>query len=208
MKIVAIADMHGNFPDVPQCDLCIIAGDSLGPAQAKSYSQLAAWLYTIPATNIVGIAGNHDTLFAKFPGLARELLWQYLDGEIAIVEDVRIFGHPYVPRIGQWLFTATEAELADRLGRVPQYDIMVSHGPPIGALDLVDGYHVGSVALRDHLVLKRPNLCICGHIHDNVGRETVGSTLVVNAAVTTITAGGDYELAYLPTEIDYQGTCQ
>ncbi len=54
--------------------------------------------------------------------------------------------------------------------------------PPHGtAVDrLKSGVHVGSRSVREFLLARRPAVCLTGHIHEAVGSDRVGSTLVLN----------------------------
>jgi hypothetical protein len=45
MKIVAIADLHGILPEVPPCDLLLLAGD-LTPVTNHGVQFQADWLAT------------------------------------------------------------------------------------------------------------------------------------------------------------------
>ncbi len=73
MRIVALSDQHGFLPDVPPCDLLIVAGDvcpdRFGPFMAvhDPYQQQAwfdrtvrPWLAATPATHKLLTWGNHD----------------------------------------------------------------------------------------------------------------------------------------------------
>jgi len=60
--------------------------------------------------------------------------------------------------------------------------VLVSHPPPRGT-DLDRSFahlHVGSAAVRKFLDAGRANLCICGHIHESAGEQSVGGALCVN----------------------------
>ena len=72
MRIVALSDQHGFLPDVPPCDLLIVAGDvcpdRFGPFMAvHDPSQQQAWfdrtvrpwLAATPATHKLLTWGNH-----------------------------------------------------------------------------------------------------------------------------------------------------
>jgi Icc-related predicted phosphoesterase len=60
--------------------------------------------------------------------------------------------------------------------------MLVVHNPPTG--EVVDrtrtGLHVGSAKLRDLIFKTSPLLVQCGHIHEAVGVEHVGRTVVFN----------------------------
>jgi Icc-related predicted phosphoesterase len=59
--------------------------------------------------------------------------------------------------------------------------VLVVHSPPHGYVDQAFGRHLGSRAILDAILTKRPPLAVCGHIHQCWGREaTVGDTRVVN----------------------------
>lgn len=70
-------------------------------------------------------------------------------------------------------------------------DVIVSHCPPYGVLDSA-GYvlgrgeaHVGSRELLGLIDRQQPRLVICGHVHEQGGKEMqFGPTLVVNVART------------------------
>lgn len=60
--------------------------------------------------------------------------------------------------------------------------ILVTHEPPLNtALDYVGGLHLGSSAIRNFIEKMQPDFCICGHFHENAGKEEkVGKTVVMN----------------------------
>jgi hypothetical protein len=73
MRIVALSDQHGFLPDIPPCDLLIVAGDicpdrldfsvaRFAPdRQARWFDvKIRAWLDASPATYKVATWGNHD----------------------------------------------------------------------------------------------------------------------------------------------------
>ena len=63
-----------------------------------------------------------------------------------------------------------------------RFKVLFSHTPPINtALDRVrSGDHAGSRAVRSFLEKTDCSACVCGHIHEAVGTEQVGSALVIN----------------------------
>src|SRR5262245_28717535 len=73
MRIVALSDQHGFLPDIPPCDLLIVAGDvcpdRFGPfmaahdphqQQAWFDRHVRPWLVSAPATHKLLTWGNHD----------------------------------------------------------------------------------------------------------------------------------------------------
>ena len=60
--------------------------------------------------------------------------------------------------------------------------MLVVHSPPLGHVDTgSDGEHLGSEAILEAIERKRPQLAVCGHIHDAWGSESsVGPTRVAN----------------------------
>ncbi len=100
MKIVAISDLHGYLPEIPPCDLLLIAGD-LCPTydhhpdwQSRWLANhFGAWLERVPAKHIVGIAGNHDFVFEQTPHLVpRDLRWTYLQDSGTEIAGLKLYG--------------------------------------------------------------------------------------------------------------------
>ncbi len=59
--------------------------------------------------------------------------------------------------------------------------IIVVHQPPRGAQDtLYNGKSSGSVCLRRFIEECQPDLLLCGHIHEDRGESSIGSTRIVN----------------------------
>jgi Icc-related predicted phosphoesterase len=81
-----------------------------------------------------------------------------------------------------WSFDLTEEEAAHKLGRCPEGCVLAVHSPPRGHVDRsASGKHLGSVAVLDAIVVKRPRLALCGHIHEAWGqRSKIGSTEIVS----------------------------
>ena len=75
-------------------------------------------------------------------------------------------------------------------------DILVSHPPPYNTkLDIIStGGHVGSLEVREFIENVKPKLCICGHIHESPGIDSIGETLVLNPGPL---AYGNYSIVEL-----------
>lgn len=195
-KVIATSDFHGTLPEIPECDILIIAGDLCPdfPSKAGKYELVdkgggmqAQWLDTtfrrwvndLSAKRILAIWGNHD-----FVG-ERRALWEHLElpvrflqDETVEVEGLRIHGTPWVPGLPRWAFHANSPALQARAEGIPRdLDILISHGPPYGVLDFVapqfGSCHVGDTYLRHQLERIRPQVVVCGHIHEQYGSAYV-----------------------------------
>ncbi|HCL57227.1 MAG TPA: hypothetical protein DHW82_09510 [Spirochaetia bacterium] len=60
--------------------------------------------------------------------------------------------------------------------------IMVCHTPPQGTHcdRLPNGAHVGSQKVRQFIETYQPDFCLTGHIHESIGFEEIGKSLVLN----------------------------
>jgi len=117
MKIIAISDLHGYYPDdIPACDLLLIAGD-VSPVSNPSIQRkwfpatFKYWLYGLKnngVKEIIGIAGNHDRVFQEYPEDERkwDLPWTYLEDSSTVVNDFKIYGSPWQPWFHDWAFNA------------------------------------------------------------------------------------------------------
>lgn len=73
------------------------------------------------------------------------------------------------------------AELWPKAEKYPHL-VLISHNPPKDTLcdDIGGGVHVGSVAVREFIEQKKPEACICGHIHEGRAVDKIGETIVIN----------------------------
>ncbi len=86
---------------------------------------------------------------------------------------IKIYGSPWQPEFCDWAFNLPIGpELASKWKAIPDnVDILITHGPPKGILDMAEnGYLCGCPHLR-HEVLTRvqPRLHVFGHIHEAYG---------------------------------------
>ena len=62
--------------------------------------------------------------------------------------------------------------------------VLVTHVPPYGLRDKVFiGMHGGSKEVRRLVDTYKPQLVLCGHIHEDPGYSKKGKTLVVNCSM-------------------------
>jgi Icc-related predicted phosphoesterase len=62
------------------------------------------------------------------------------------------------------------------------FTILVTHAPPLdtNADKIESGAHVGSEGIRKVIEETQPTLNVCGHVHESVGQDTIGNTVIVN----------------------------
>jgi Icc-related predicted phosphoesterase len=193
MKLLCLADIHGEgagledmlFRDALGVDLVVLAGDltHLG-GRAEAEAVLAPLLAS--GLPLVAVGGNMDRDGAR--GCLDEKGIN-IHGRGIIRDRVGFMGlggGTPSPFGTPWEITELEAGaiLASGLPGIAQapYKVLVSHPPPRGtALDRsFTGLHVGSEAVREFLLAGAVDLCICGHIHESAGEDTLGRALCVN----------------------------
>ncbi|MFO8033226.1 MAG: metallophosphoesterase [Desulfohalobiaceae bacterium] len=83
-----------------------------------------------------------------------------------------------------------------------RHKVLISHTPPLHtATDrLENGQHVGSSAVRDFLQQSNLDLCITGHIHEAVAKDSLHDTLVLNPG--TLPQGGYAILSWNGQELN------
>jgi len=179
MKILATADIHGsqyrlnlilNNIEKYSPDLVIICGDitQFGPGElAKNF------LNQIP-TETLAIIGNIDTpdvnkaieeskaININMKNLVKNSI-SFIGIDETYLEDLKIFNE--------------KKSLAKKI-------VLVSHKPPYGTQDKIFlGKHGGSKELKEIIEKLKPNLVLCGHIHEDPGFTKIGETIVVNCSM-------------------------
>lgn len=142
------------------------------------------------------VAGNHDIIFETSNLAAKEIRQDgthYLEDSSVVIDGIHFYGSPWQPAFYDWAFNLprNSPALARKWESIPSdTDVLITHGPPYGILDVTKDYFnspnhsVGCELLRqevaDRLLLK---LHCFGHIHHSYGQVKVDNTLFVNAAI-------------------------
>lgn len=183
VTLCATSDLHGNLPEIPPCDILVIAGDvcphddhELAYQQDWLETVFDPWLSAVPAVNVVGVAGNHDLALFEDQELGYNFNWTYLLSDPVEICGLKLWGTPWTPGRSNsvWKFHEDENVLRDMLQNCPRKtDIVVSHGPPHRLCDLTSPLYgsenAGSYAWRELICDVQPDLFICGHIHTGYG---------------------------------------
>lgn len=196
MKIVAVSDLHGFLPEVPQCDLLLLGGD-YHPSIRMSYSESKLWydgnfrfwledIYN-RGIKVVGVAGNHDFYFErKDYKKVYPFKWEYLQDSGFEFKGVKIWGSPWQPEFGNWAFNGDEGFLKTRWAMIPSgIDILLLHGPPHGILDysFFGGENTGSQSLRNEILDRiKPKAVVFGHIHECFGDVLIDGITFANVS--------------------------
>lgn len=208
MKILAISDTHGfhkQFRDLDfqGVDMVIHAGDFSNQKSPMFNQQesvdFLSWYNDIPVKHKVLICGNHDTsIEAKLVNPKDFWNIRYLEHESINIEGINIFGSPYTPEFCGWAFNVRRDQLHDYWKAIPENtDILVTHSPPKGILDLAYDRgglleYCGDAALLRHIQRVIPKYNIFGHIHNNENNYNSGrrktsivATEFINASCVT-----------------------
>lgn len=170
-------------------DVLLHAGDWTMRGTLPEARKSMEYLYDIRPQfkRVIGIPGNHDFHFTDYPYLIREFKKE-LDVDILLdrvenVMGIRVFGSPWVPQFGDWAYMYPRP--TTRWLHRPQSDIVMTHGPMYGILDLTPrGEKVGCWDLKDSIyrMNPKPKVFVCGHIHHSAGSQEVDGVLCINAA--------------------------
>lgn len=221
MRITFISDTHTKHryceDDLSGGDLLIHAGDFMnsgwGLLEAKDFFN---WFDSVSGYDKkVFIAGNHDRVIEDAPVQARVALQNnktitYLQDEGYALYDIdkdqsiKIYGSPWQPEFCNWAFNLPRngEEIKARWDAIPDdTDILITHGPPYGYLDIPGGrdFHVGCEILRERVDVLKPKIHVFGHIHGSAGYYFNGHTHFINASVLN----EQYLYTNLPVNIEW-----
>lgn len=216
MKIVALSDVHNRWHNlvIPECDLLISAGDYSFHGEPHVVKSFHEWLNIQPAREIISVQGNHETGVEENFDKAKQIAFDacprayFMDEGLVELNKIKIWCSAITPNFFNWAWNrARGEEIRKHWDLIPDdTNILVTHGPPHGILDMtyfVDGTPRDQVGCQDLLeVVKRikPDLHVFGHIHRSHGQHHEDGTSFYNVAIC--------DDMYCPTnpitEIDYQ----
>lgn len=194
MKLILISDTHWWYPEkvIPDGDVLVHAGDISSRGRLEEITRFNLWFSRLPHKHKILIAGNHDWGFEYNTSLACSCLDKnitYLQDSGVEIEGVKFWGSPWTPEFCNWAFNLPRS--GERLeyywNRIPNNtDVLITHGPPHGILDLVErGGHVGCELLRKRVMEVKPKLHVFGHIHCGYGETDLDGVHFVNASMCT-----------------------
>ncbi|AFK22034.1 metallophosphoesterase [Pyrococcus sp. ST04] len=187
MKILAITDIHGNYKavkrlvgEISEVDAVLIAGDITHFGNGRDAEEILKPLFGlgVPILAVMGNCDGRDVLdVLEKLGISVHKRRREIEG----LGVVGFGGSNITPFSTIWEFSDDEIyhSLKDNYR---EGDIVLTHAPPYGtSLDRTySGVHAGSKGLRRFIEEYQPPFCICGHIHEARGIETLGTTIAVN----------------------------
>jgi len=210
MKIWHISDTHTyhgllNIPE--NVDMVIHSGDATNPrdsfASKEQMQNFIYWFSLLPIKHKIFVAGNHDVCiernYIKKDDFDKAGII-YLENDWIEIDNLKVWGSPFTPSFGNgWAFNKDRTKLHDVWKHIPDdTDIVVTHGPPKGILDLSYNFSSGELEFCGDLSLKKrmlnikPKLCLFGHIHNsedviNAGtmKLSICDTIYSNGSVVT-----------------------
>ena len=224
---MAISDLHNKQSalNLPSGDILAVAGDMTATGSYKELNDFANFLSKEKPKfkKIVTVAGNHDLTFDRefYPKhgdkhhnpildceKARAIFLNnkaitYLEDEQTELDNVKIWGSPWIPPIGPWAFTVySDAHEQEMFQKIPENtDILITHTPPRDILDIFSNQvyfedpetkeqkmeikleNFGSKVLMDRVEVVKPKVHVFGHIHNCSGWLEKDGVVFINASV-------------------------
>ena len=185
MRLLCFSDVHRDkrqaqaLADMAvDADVVIAAGDFA--SVHRGIGDVIDMLVVVETPTVL-VPGNNETEEALREACEGWKAATVLHGEPAEIGGVTFFGLgggiPTTP--WPWSYDLTEEEAEAELAACPEGAVLVVHSPPKGHLD---GRDLGSEAILRAIERVRPPIAVCGHIHEDGGKEErIGETLLLNA---------------------------
>jgi Icc-related predicted phosphoesterase len=190
MKLLLFSDLHCDAAAARRLveraglvDILVGAGDFA--SVRRGIDVCIKMLQSVPKPSVL-VPGNNESLDELQAACRNWAKAHVLHGNGVTVNGVQFYGIgggvPVTP-FGSWSFDFTEQQATQLLMKCPEGCVLVSHSPPKGVLDKSSsGRSLGSTAVEQAIMRKRPVLVVCGHIHESGGQiASLGPTPVVNA---------------------------
>ncbi len=190
MRITVISDIHADLtrlgaatPVLTDSDVLVVSGDLSRHGDPDELKDVVSRLQEVHET-VMAIPGNMDgahsvqlleDLGVNLHGVSRTLEMVRFAGAGGSMQTP--FGTPFeLPE------SEIVALLESGLAGPAERRVAVCHNPPYGTkVDrIMLGRHVGGRRIRAFVEKAKPDVFLCGHIHESVGVDRIGDTLLVN----------------------------
>ena len=200
MKILHLSDTHGKhreLTNMPSADILVHSGDfSLAGGDMEALDFIE-WLCDLPYKHKIFIAGNHDDclLDAKLEGLPDDV--HYLSDSGITIDGISFYGTPMFA-----VFEGEDLKEIEHYEQIPNNtDILITHRPPLGILDSIDGnLHYGSSILLDRVSHVNPQMHLFGHVHSAYGTMRWKGITFSNSGLTD----WKYDVRYAPQVLEIE----
>ena len=192
MKFVAISDTHSRHHNIrlPKGDVLIHSGDISYRGKKEEIVDFLEWFRVQKFQYKIFIAGNHDFYLEKIkpsdlPKLIPEGI-TYLNDSGITIGNLNIWGSPVTPWFYNWAFNRHRGEaIRKHWELIPQNtDLLITHGPVYGFLDMViNEQHVGCQDLLRRILIIKPKIHVCGHIHESYGSIKRSGIRFINSCI-------------------------
>ena len=186
MKILHLSDTHGahhRLRELPQADVVVHSGDFCMVGEEREALDFLNWFCDLPYRHKIFICGNHDSCLygANIDGLDNNV--HYLCNSHVEIDGLKFYG---VPMFMEDCITGRQAR---NYAQIPDdTDILITHSPAFGILDLddsIDGefIHYGSEEILERVMRIHPRAHLFGHIHRRHGVTEQNGIIFSNGAI-------------------------
>lgn len=195
-KVTFVSDVHCNFElKIKETDILCYCGDLSNKGNKNEITDGLNWLKEQKAECKIMIPGNHDIFIQsksdKFVQLKNEIcsdivFLNYTNGEDYFIYDgLSFYGCGYTPRVGNWAFMYNKKDAKKFWQKLPDVDILLTHGPPKGILDKNwRDEECGCTALLSAVKKIKPKIHAFGHIHESYGYKRKFDIDFINCSAT------------------------
>lgn len=204
MRIFHISDTHGahrRLRNLPEADIVVHSGDFCMIGEEREALDFLNWFCDLPYRHKVFICGNHDGCLygANIDGLDSNV--HYLCNSGIEIDGVKFYG---VPMFMEDCITSRQSRNYDNIPE--DTDILITHSPAYGILDLddsIDGelINYGSEEVLEQVMKIFPRIHLFGHIHRQHGITEQNGIIFSNGAIMN----EDYSKLNLPNIIELKG---
>ncbi len=200
MRILHLSDthnQHNSLSNLPKADVIIHSGDFSFAGTESEYDDFLKWFIRLDYQHKIFIGGNHDGFLEEnSPTHIQKKLssnCHYLSHSEVVIEGIKFWGVP------MFVSEDIDGTYFEKIKRIPSNtDVLISHHPPLGILDLDGTINYGCSELLHKTLNVKPKFHLFGHIHNAHGIEKSKYTTFINSAVLN----GNYELSNKPFEFE------
>ena len=155
-----------------------IPGDFCMVGSEQEAIDFVNWFCDLPYRHKILICGNHDVCLygADIDGLDDNV--HYLCNSGIEIDGLKFYGVP------MFMGDCISDRQSRNYAKIPSdTDILITHSPAYGILDLDDNINYGSEEILDRLTALNLKAHLFGHIHAQHGMKSLNGTIFSNGAI-------------------------